>query len=418
MSFIPVELVIQIIEGTYHNSDSTTDLKTLGSCALVCKAWSPIAKRLTFHHIHVDRKRLPASGDDDCTRVSALIRCMTTRPSLGSYVRMLEISVGRDRLFTTLPRRLVTFSDFVTLISYCPQLYQLILSVEHRQLQAPALSVLSKTATRLQALDIDTSDAYRDLSCILYQLMSIWPTIRFLRVRAGLSVPPPPTPRPPFTLHELHLFTPIAPEALGWLLPLSSAAAQSPLRVLGLGAPFAQLQSDELTTLAAQARSVRSLRITREPAPRFLDLFGAVEELVLCQLLLFPRIPALPTSVRHLGLYSHPVSYASDLDAELCAAADALKTLPNLENVTVNSTIAEVYASRALRLRCRELGVRFVVDPRDRYDRPVSVPRVAICPQVRVSERLILPLPKLEYLVPVVNPPRLLNAENLLRMNS
>ncbi|KAI0291238.1 hypothetical protein B0F90DRAFT_1778272 [Multifurca ochricompacta] len=371
MPCIPLELVIHILENAYHNLDGSPDLKTLGSCALVCKAWAPIAQRISFHHAHVDRKKLLTPGNEERTRLSAAIGCLIKRPVLGAYVRVLEVSLGRDRHFTTLPRRLISLPDFITLLSFCPQLYQLMLSLEHRKFEAPTLSALSKTALRLQALDIGTtSDPYRDLSFVLYQLMEIWPSIRFLRLRSGLSVPPPPT-RPPFALYELHLVSPIVPTALKWLLPCPALTGSS-LRVLDLGAAFTHLQPEELATFAAHAPFVYSLRVTREPVTGFVGLFTNIQEVVLCQLLLFPRLPAFPRSVRHLGLYSHPVSYASDLDAQLGAAADSLKNLPVLESVTINSTIAKICACRQLILGCRGRGVRLVVDPRERHDKPVS----------------------------------------------
>lgn len=78
-------------------------------------------------------------------------------------------------LFTTLPRRIAPPSGFVTLISYCPQLSELELSPEHLQLHEPALSRLSKKALQLQAFDIDTAEAYRDLSYVnlAYNLVSL-----------------------------------------------------------------------------------------------------------------------------------------------------------------------------------------------------------------------------------------------------
>lgn len=80
-SILPLELLERVLEAA---ADVHTDVscKTLARCALVCKSWLPIARRLLYQDIYVDKLDL----------VFVLYASISFQPDLGALIRVLDIS--------------------------------------------------------------------------------------------------------------------------------------------------------------------------------------------------------------------------------------------------------------------------------------------------------------------------------------
>lgn len=149
--------------------DGTADLKPSDPALLTSRPRFPLPSALHF----ISYKSTEKAAGVGKRRVRPRFHCNSLLSHTIVVGNIHKISVGGDRLFIALPRRIVPLSVFVTLISYCPQLYEHVLNLEHLTLQAPTQSALSKKALQLQALDIDTTDACHDLSYALFQPMLI-----------------------------------------------------------------------------------------------------------------------------------------------------------------------------------------------------------------------------------------------------
>ncbi|KAI0039313.1 hypothetical protein FA95DRAFT_1035792 [Auriscalpium vulgare] len=82
MSQLPFDLHVLFIEWVYrHSQADMTDYATLAACALVCRAWTPVAQRLLY-------RRLPGKFFVGKERLIDTIR---RNPALGTHVRRSPI---------------------------------------------------------------------------------------------------------------------------------------------------------------------------------------------------------------------------------------------------------------------------------------------------------------------------------------
>ncbi|TFK77657.1 hypothetical protein K466DRAFT_607884 [Polyporus arcularius HHB13444] len=80
---LPIEVCERVIEAVYNDYYYfvSTSLATLSSCALVCRAWRPCARRVLFDYVLLRDK-------DALYRFAEIL---DTSPELGSYVRTLAL---------------------------------------------------------------------------------------------------------------------------------------------------------------------------------------------------------------------------------------------------------------------------------------------------------------------------------------
>lgn len=101
-SALPFELIQIILELAYQKSDGHADYNTLTACSLVCKTWSPVARKLMLLEVTVP----PLSNP--------FIRSVQS----GAHVRLLGVPV----------RTPGDWEDFRSVLSHCPNIHQLNIS--------------------------------------------------------------------------------------------------------------------------------------------------------------------------------------------------------------------------------------------------------------------------------------------------
>ncbi|KAK0443969.1 uncharacterized protein EV420DRAFT_1575756 [Desarmillaria tabescens] len=98
---VPTELIKMIID------EIAEEKSTLRSCALVCRAWTPIAHMHIFHSlhitVHIDCWKSPllffAPSIHVSKNVGALNRLLRSSPHISSYVKRLTITTSYDHWF-------------------------------------------------------------------------------------------------------------------------------------------------------------------------------------------------------------------------------------------------------------------------------------------------------------------------------
>lgn len=337
---IPPELLLLILEHVYYNALGFPDRPTLCACALVCTSWTPIAQKMLFHSIRVPVRDVNSSDSSRLDNFRSMLLSEEDR-TLASHVRRAEITV----------KARADEDILVELVNTCQHLYELTLRVDgvhefrRSTLERLGNAYVTERPTPLRALAL--------LSCgiqspILYQLMSIWPTIQFLRLGTELAAYAPPAPTRA-QLYELALHRMPSVAGLEWLL----AASAGSLRALELHtAPDAQYDG----VLGAHTAHLRSLRLFRhtQRSGALLRRCMRLREVMLTQVSNFLPLGELPAGVEHLT-FRHFPGDAGGVPPSVLAAIDKL---PRLRLVSCDASAWQSGHFRVLEEKCRQRNVR------------------------------------------------------------
>ncbi|KAK7056766.1 hypothetical protein VNI00_002483 [Paramarasmius palmivorus] len=224
-SNLPSELIALILGEVYYLKDKpppehifltrNPDRHTVAACSLVNSSWRAVAQPLLFHHITSNVS--PAFARWIRTPHAINLGLLS---SVKTVELRLDTTVGQNG-FPNLPSCGV--DDFHLLLNSLPNLYELEISLQ-------GFSVASSFQPRqvfqsLRALRINECSVQ---SPVLYELLSIFPGIRFLTIAIEIAALPPPIPIPSLQLYELVIYRSLSPDITKWLLANSVGS----LRVL------------------------------------------------------------------------------------------------------------------------------------------------------------------------------------------
>ncbi len=263
---LPPELVHVIFESLYYRTGKWTrepDYATLAACSRTQRSWYLPAQRLLFRHIPKGVR--PVRLFDD--------------------IRILDIILTPESI-----------PDLVFLLTHCSRLYELGLSAKGVFTLPPSLPSANTRALRLVECSVQ--------SPILYDLLSLFPTVCFLTVGTEIVAPPPPTAIPAPVLYELALKRSLGDDILTWILANSVGS----LRILELmDLPSADMK-DVLRPHGSYIHSLRIFRFSHTAASILRSCIN-FKEFVLSSLpVMGPSLDNLPRSIEHFNLISHALS--------------------------------------------------------------------------------------------------------------
>ncbi|KAH0832343.1 hypothetical protein J3R83DRAFT_13359 [Lanmaoa asiatica] len=361
MSHLPPELVFVILEHAYYTPAGFPDYTFLANCSLVCTSWSVPAQSLLF------RKTIKLRSHTIPSFHAALIASAVRRKPMGDAVRSLDISVGRSMNESCQPKA------FARLLQACPRLYDLSLSTYSlHEFDQFALAQLKDSGQGIRALNLQYCGVQ---SPVLFQLLGIWPHIRFLKIGTEIAAwpwrHPAETPvlrqltinegaddiaeRPPahVSLYDLALSRIPQPAVLAWLLGSSVLS----LRILDLREIPGIAARETLAVHAPRLRSLRLLHFSLDAAA-FLRQCTHLEEFVIYNIpVIVPLAPALPPSIEHLS-FRNPLH---DFRSTLGPILDAIEVLPKLRIVTCDKNSEGLREFVMLNKRCAKRGVEVVI---------------------------------------------------------
>jgi len=389
MSSILPEILFHILECGYYIPPSprrkippgTPNYKYLKACALVCRAWSGPAQSLLFRsvlwlhsrNIHAFHTALLSSA----ARGRALGGCVQTLDMTISPVSQSSLAIHHKLNIPVCNTQGCSPLVAVVLLQACPHIHELVLSLYGVNLDQEALEKLKVAGQRLESLSLA---CHGSQPLTPFNLLRIWPNIRFLKIRSYLSLPwyrtgTSPTPQSvsdtreladksvaQISLYHLALTTTIEPDALAWLL----ASSVDSLCILDLQVP---LHLRERNMFARHVHSLRSLHLSEygENIISLLRLCTSLEELVFRGFRLPPRCPLasnLPPTIQRLTF----TIWTYKCRVTLQPIIDAVDTLPNLKVLRCNQNMRdqhhEEYAT--LEWRCKRKGAEFILS--DRWD--------------------------------------------------
>ena len=388
MSSILPEILFHILEYGYYIPPGprrnippgTPNYKHLKACALVCRAWSGPAQSLLFRSVLWLRDRniyvFHAALLSSAARGRALGGCVQTLDMTISPVSQSSLAIHRKLNIPACNTQGCSPLVAVALLQACPHIHELVLDFHRADLDQETLEKLKVAGRRLERLSL-ACYGWQPL-IIPFDLLRIWPNIRFLKIRSGLSSPWRHTgtslmPQSAsdtkeladksvtqISLYHLTLTVPIEPDALAWLL----ASSVDSLCILDLPVPLYLEERNFLARHVPQLHSLCSLRLSRydNDTITLLRLCTSLEELVFRRFHLPPLYPLasnLPPTIQRLaftiGIYKCRVT--------LQPIIDAVDTLPNHKVLTFNQNVwrqhHEEYA--ILEWRCKRKGAKVVV---------------------------------------------------------
>ena len=182
---LPIELWMNTMQHHCKDADHAieSDNNTLMACALVCSSFRVPAQTLLFQSVGRDIYGFPWKRDS----FEATIHPSTERGRiLGSYVRNLQVNL--DHTFNYADGTL-DMRRFTLLLSWCPRLYELSLHVyDIRKFNEVELAELQFIANTVQLRALRLLRFVRQ-STLIYQFISVWPTIQYLTVGSESDVP-------------------------------------------------------------------------------------------------------------------------------------------------------------------------------------------------------------------------------------
>jgi hypothetical protein len=368
MGRLPLELVVSVLELAFFTDDRFPDRKTLGACSRICRDWRDPAQQLLFRYVNLQRNNQP---------LSMMMNIFGRSPRgklLGSYVRSIDIRIGPPDSLPYTPQ------EFSELLVFFPRLYELHLNSFEPEFDQDtmeklhALSAIRPIPLRLRCLKWFGPHPQ---SRMVYQLLSIWPTIRFLYIGNPLSCEPP-AERPDFSLYEIGYIRPPTTEVLDWLIPNHS------IRIVYLQVDEDTQETDEL--FGREGPYLRSVRLASYCAfsaslvaccPRLEELsIGKVLKTITNDMLV-----ALPPTIEHLRIREDPESVQSILVL--------LRSLPRLRVITLSTKTRSLQDVRVLEEECIRKGVNIVY---------TSSAKNVVCPLISLffARRFIRPFPHQE----------------------
>ncbi len=198
-------------------------------------------------------------------------------------------------------------------------------------------------------------------SPLLYQLLSVWPTIKFLRLGAELAAPLPPQPAQ-VELYELVLHRTLPPRVMEWLLGSSANS----LRIFDCNAA----PSTDYNRLIAQfSEGLLSLRLFRHTihSAALIQRCPNLREIVISQLSSFLPIGELPMTLEHLSFRS----FSTIATIPLTPIISAVDKLPRLRLLTCDKLTEQNPYFPVLREKCTKKGISV-------YSNLLPIPMVSI----------------------------------------
>lgn len=356
MDSIPTELIDAILEHVYF-IDGVVDTTTLSSCALSCRAWSEPAQKLLFRRValrgmYQSRGHLSFLAATDPRTERGRI--------LAGQIRVLEVFLG-DKAGLDLDD-----ADLADIIERTPRLYELVLRItgmhQFTDMTMDKLRRLASVGTQIPTIEGAEQAgpvrirALTILSCgiqspILFQLLSVWPSVEFLHIGVEIA-PPTPRWRPTFKLYQLTLMRTPRIHILDWLL----SSSMDSLRILSFrdlpGRDFDPLLEQigpRLRSLRLMNYSLRAASVTKQ-CPN-------LEEFVIVQLSPLFKISNLPQALEHLSCRNLPSE-----DQTLEAVIEAVTKLPKLKVVTCDRRAREDEQFGELSRLCADKEIELRVD--------------------------------------------------------
>jgi hypothetical protein len=346
---LPIELWIDIIEEVYYDPRGSVDYATLSACSQVCLSWTEPSQKVLFRSIDLTQ--------DEFRRYRSLMTHIdpsTARgKTLGLYIRVVDVSVG----VVSSPQWGLRQHEFTRLILFCPRLYHLTVRSALHKFDKDTMTFLQTIASlgsgglHLRALHLAKCGRQ---SPILYQLISIWPGIRFLQIGGRVCVSPP-SQSSSIQLHELVMSCgeQLSTNMLDWLLSNSETS----LRILELwDEPGPRMKR----LVAKHGDYLRSLRIPcfNKVAAETVDLCPKLEELALIihHSTALTRLRDLPLSIVHFAfrnMAKRPLHRP---------VISAINSLPNLRVVTCDQHSQQDADFSALQKVCENRSVDLRVD--------------------------------------------------------
>ncbi|KAF9497610.1 hypothetical protein BDN71DRAFT_1444394 [Pleurotus eryngii] len=336
---LPIELVIIILQQSYYKNQKSRDPDyiTLAAAALVHRSWTSAAQALLFRHITYLKSKSFMEAHADPVSMQHLLQ----------HVRILDIGLGMPTDPETTPD--CDIDHLPALLRRCTGLYELVLSIRSSlSFEGVTFSKMKELAdshaVRLRALNITCSPH----SPIVYQLLSLFPTVNFLSVWSELSGVVPRNIKARFSLSELKMARAMPEDTLVWLLEKS----RDTLTVLDLRDPPSRTA---LTILESYAPNIRSLRLMIQTT-RMANFVRSCESLIDLTVLNLPMTVEFskpPPSLRSLIFVNHAGSRS--LMKRVIAM---VLNLPNLKHLTCDEASSPMDRNfPELKVVCEERGV-------------------------------------------------------------
>lgn len=347
---IPPELLLHIVEFIYYNTDDsrTIDRATLSACSLVHSSWTYIAREFLFHSVH-PRPSLMISSN--------LTIPLSIQPFMQNTVRRLEVAIS-SRISS---QAAIPVPFFIRLLSACSSLYELALEVVNlHAFSESELDSLRGLATReeqplkIVALNLVECGVQ---SPILFQLLSIWPTIKFLRIgseiaaRIPLGLPPTSA-----QIYELTFSRNLPLKTIEWLL----SSSKGHLRILEFRDP--PENSFDSAVLSVHGSSLHSLRIFRHTLRlmSMVRLCPNLRELIIMQISPYITMPLaqFPEGIEHFSFRDPDWGANETLSPVLLFVGN----FPKLRVISCDRHVRNHAEFGELEKACREKGVELITD--------------------------------------------------------
>ncbi|KAI0038196.1 hypothetical protein FA95DRAFT_1613564 [Auriscalpium vulgare] len=347
MAKLPLEVEIAIIECVYRLSQAeAVDYATLCACALVCRAWTPIAQRLLF-------RRVPSADPDFDGRdkLPLLMRTLRTSPHLAAAVRSIFLSVF-------LANATSDISADVELLELCPHIQ----NVRVQDL-LDGYAMFSALEARLRAIQLRpvALRVWGEFSFVALFLRA-WPNIRVLDL---VGATPSDIPDALPSISASGSLQALSINDMAWSLSINDMAWSlvpnndfNAVRDLELIRPaWHEAEWIEQLHRSNLLRGIHTLRIMGSFPPQ-----DVLERIARLESLVFDQLPeedvVFPRSLRHAGYHPRETSSGSEGVKVASYVVAGLRALPDLKLVTA-TRFAQPAQLAALEEVCRDRGVEF-----------------------------------------------------------
>jgi len=325
MTSLPPELVIHVLELAFYNDDGSINRETMSAASLVCRTWQWPGQKLLFHNV-----RAATSGR----------RIVPPPVSTAHFIRRLDINIINQG----------QFEGFINVLAQCEKLYELTFRVQNvhsfDSVSTEQLKMLSGKAPlkSIASLNLMT---FGIQSPIPYQLLSLMPGVRFLRLGMELGLLPPPQP-PAFKLQELSLLRTPSLKVTEWLV----SGSVGHLRVLEFRDPPPKSFDGILSIHGPYLQSIRLFHHTVRSKAIF-ELCPNVEELIIYLLSAYLPFRSLPKGLKHFSFRNY--SWAENVS--LFPVLQAIDMLPQLQLVSCDPNAEKHIDMPDLIEECRQKGI-------------------------------------------------------------
>ncbi|KAI0937318.1 hypothetical protein AcV5_005255 [Taiwanofungus camphoratus] len=332
---MPIEIVMNILETAYHDNDLQCNIELFLNCALVCKDWSFLAQKLLFRHVTLRTQTAYISFQQSVDRSTPRGRM------LGDAVQLMRVTLDHNQ-----PYRLCQRS-FARAVMLCPNLFELSIALygqgapgpgivgspDESRMKRPAPSFDKRTLALLRSGPNITAlqfSNWSDNSSSLFQLLDVWPSLRFLDI-SGTPPQLPPASAEVFTctFEGLRMNFQIAPSVdfMKWLLQKSTTSLRT-LEVVREPAP--EMLEYVVSEHGAALQSLALPACSSRDGVAILSRCDALRELRIESAWVPPAVyKALPETMEHLAL-------GVDMDTSLQPVVQAIKRSEVLKTVTMH----------------------------------------------------------------------------------